>query len=74
MVLTVAEILKKGGIPKTLQDKCRCHPDCKKVIEEHPDETRYIGKKPVSTDCYFKGLSKHYDKHPIITPPEEYLN
>lgn len=51
--------IKKDIISK--MDKCA---KCKNII----DETHYINKKPVCSDCYFDAFGEEIEKHPICMP------
>jgi hypothetical protein len=57
---------KRHLILRQIEDSCSC--GCNKIIEEHPDERYRINGEPVTSDCYFKYMSKHLDNSPINSP------
>ncbi|GEM_PF-3926656 len=42
--------------------------ECKKPIDEHPEEYYTISNKPVCSDCYYNSMSELIEKYPIYTP------
>ena len=53
---------------RSIDHLCGC--GCGKIIEHHEYGSYSFKGQPVTSDCYFDAMSKHFDKHPIITPKD----
>lgn len=42
-----------------------CH---KPITNVHPDEVKFVDRKPVHDDCYYEELDKEIEEHPICRP------
>ena len=71
MLKTVEEILKidkKDRLP--MPPSCHCY-ECKQPLRDSITGCRDTKQGPMCDDCYFAAMSKHFSKHPIVTPVSE---
>jgi hypothetical protein len=59
------ERFDNGTLPKLSLNKCDI---CKENLPDHPDPPRFIDKKEVCEDCYWKSLGDVLEQHPIHHP------
>lgn len=67
MAITADKILEMKPEEFAKQRNTPCS-SCGVPLRESTTGCRNTKKGPMCSDCYYKLLSKHYDKNPITTP------